>query len=206
MTWHIHTLPLTWLIHIMTYSYTWSNTFIHWQWHGSFARCLIPIYGVTHSYIGSDMAHSYRASFLYMTWHIHTSALTLLIRVMTHSYTWSNKFMHGQWHGSFVRWLIPIYDVTHSYIGSDMALSWDDSCIRVLLETYRNVWDYSSVSYLWRDTFTHCHCHGSFVSWLIPIYDMTHSYIGSDMAHIFERMNEARYIGRNMALGSRTHW
>jgi len=129
---------------------------------------------MTHSYTWHD-------SFIYGTWRIP-------IRDMTHSYTWHDSFI-------YVTWRIPIRDMTHSYTWHDPLRAWD--------MTHSYVW---KVDVLWSElpvddsTFYVRHDSFIYVTWLIHICDMTHSYMGRDSLRVWDMTHS--YVWKVDALWS----
>jgi len=189
VAWHIH----TWLIHTFDIFHMCEMT--HWTvWHDS-VMCvtwLIHTCGMTHSY----MAHSYVWHFSNV-WNDSLNCMTWLGDVcdMTHSYTWRDTFIHG----SFIRLTFFMCEITHWTVWHDsvmylirlpQAVKWHDEthilCRSILL--------------LWHDTFTR-------VTWLIPLCDMTYSYVWHDpftcvtwRAQAVQRRDESNPMSQHASL------
>ena len=171
VTWLIHMCAMThsylcydlfirvpWLIHMrdMTHSYVCYDAFIHVTW-------LIHMCDMTHLYMWHD-------SFVYVPWLIHTCAMTDFFCDVTHSYGYRCvPTAHGANKDAFicVPWLIHTCDMTHFYV-------WHDSFLCVTWLMNMNAGAYRRHMVL---TKAHSYmCHDSYVTWLISICDMTHSY------------------------------
>jgi len=102
--WHDSFICLTWLVHMcdMTHSYAWRDSFVRVTWlihmcdmilrHGQHARdiCMLldsfirvtwlrPVCDMTHSKDDMTQTYIWHASFIRVTWHIHTGDMPRLI-------------------------------------------------------------------------------------------------------------------------------
>jgi len=189
-THHASHSNLTWLIHMcdMTHSYTWHDTFTCETW-------LIHTFYIFHT---CELSHwtVLHDSVICMTWLIHTCGMTH--SYMAHSYGWHFSYV---WNDSLncMTWLSDVFDMTHWTVWHDsvmyliwlpQALEWRDEkhilCRSILL--------------LWHDTFTR-------VTWLIPLCDMTYSYVWHDLftcvtwhAQAVQRRDESNPLSQHASL------
>jgi len=163
VTWliHIHDMTrlcATWLTHVCDVTRD-SHLTVIYLWHVSFVchGSCICVMGLIHMCDGTD-SYVWWDSFICVTWLIHMCD-------MTHSYVWHDSFI-------CVMWLIHMYDVTREL----------SKCVYHL-----RFMSHMTLFYLWRGSFVWvsrliCMWCVSFrsVTWLIQIYDVTHSYVRHD--------------------------
>jgi len=152
--WHDSFICVTCLIHVWHDSIICVMWLIH-MWHDSCICDMTPNLWMRVTGVASSMRP-------YVTWLIHMCDMTRL-----HVMGLCNK-----WHDSFicVTWLIHMCDMTHSY-GTYVVHMWCDSFISDMTRscvTFSNLWvRVTGVASSMR----------TYVTWLIHMCDMAHSYV-----------------------------